>query len=117
MTKRAAMTMAVVLSTALLAGVTWVTLMVGGVPIANAGDATRPTIKHEVQTITVHRKAKGGDAPTVVRVIQLPATSSGSATAGYEDQQGENENDQGDDSQGDSQDNSGSGSQGQYGDD
>jgi hypothetical protein len=86
MTKRSAMAMAAGLATALIVGVMAISLTLGATPAANATGDRKPLIKHEVQTVTVHRKA-GSSAPAGVRVVQLaPTTSPASMQSSSEDQ-------------------------------
>jgi hypothetical protein len=105
MTKRSAITMAAGLAVALLVGVAAISLTFGGAPVANAGRDNKPVVKHQVQTVTVHRKA---DAPATggVRIVHLSstaptasATMSGSSDDdGFEDEADElNENEANDD--------------------
>jgi hypothetical protein len=106
MTKKSALTMAAGLAIALLVGVAAMTLTFGGTSVANATRQHKPIVKHEVQTVTVHRK---NDAPSSggVRVVHLsstdPTLSSGSDDAfedGANDDAFENEaNDAPDDGQ------------------
>jgi hypothetical protein len=92
MTKRSALTMAGGLALSLLVGVVAMSLMVGGTSVANAGRQHKPIVKHQVETVTVHRKA---DTPPTggVRVIHLsPSSASGSlVSAGSSDDTFESE--------------------------
>jgi hypothetical protein len=92
MTKRSALTMAGGLALSLLVGVVAMSLMVGGTSVANAGRQHKPIVKHQVETVTVHRKA---DTPPTggVQVIHLsPSSASGSAvSAGSSDDSFESE--------------------------
>jgi hypothetical protein len=81
MTKRSAMTMAAGLAFALLAGVVAISLTLGSTPAANASRERKPLIKHQEQTVTVHRKA-ASTAPAPVRVVHLPPTVVGSSPMG-----------------------------------
>ena len=81
MTKSSAMTMAAGLAFALLAGVVAISLTLGATPAANAIRERKPLVKHQVQTVTVHRRA-GSASPSGVQVIQLPSTS----TSSFDDQ-------------------------------
>ena len=84
MKKKSALTMAAGLAIALLVGVAAMTLTFGGTSVANATRQHKPIVKHQVQTVTVHRKT---DAPSSggVRVVHLsstdPTVSSGSDDA------------------------------------
>jgi hypothetical protein len=83
MTKKSALTMAAGLALALLVGVAAITLTFGGPSVASAGGDHKPVVKHQVQTVTVHRKADGSSTGGV-RVVHL--ASSGSAmTSGSDD--------------------------------
>jgi hypothetical protein len=91
MTKKLALTMAAGLALALLVGVAAITLTFGGASVANAGRDRKPIVKHQVQTVTVHRKAGDSSSSGGVRVVHL---SSGSASgtsetsAGFSDDDG-----------------------------
>jgi hypothetical protein len=92
MTKRSALTMAGGLALSLLVGVVAMSLMVGGTSVANAGRQLKPIVKHQVETVTVHRKSN--TPPTGgVRVIHLsPSSASGSVvSAGSSDDSFESE--------------------------
>ena len=81
MTKRSALTMAGGLALSLLVGVVAMSLMVGGTSVANAGRQHKPIVKHQVETVTVHRKA---DTPPTggIQVIHLsPSSASGSVVS------------------------------------
>jgi hypothetical protein len=121
MTKRSAMTMAAGLAFALLAGVVAISLTLGATPAANASRERKPLIKHQVQTVTVHRKA-ASSAPAGIRIVQLPLSSTSSST--FESSAGQSFDDQGPDPEGPDDatfDDSSSGgsqtSQGSFGDD
>jgi hypothetical protein len=92
MTKKSALTMAAGLAIALLVGVAAMTLTFGGTSVANATRQHKPIVKHQVQTVTVHRKA---DAPssTGVRIVHLSSTAPAGSetTSGYSDDGFENE--------------------------
>ncbi|MDP9300566.1 MAG: hypothetical protein M3P43_06690, partial [Actinomycetota bacterium] len=92
MTKRSAMTMAAGLAFALLAGVVAISLTLGATPAANASRERKPLVKHQVQTVTVHRRA-GSASPSGVQVIQLPPTSA--STSSMESSSGGSSDDQG----------------------
>jgi hypothetical protein len=92
MTKRSAMTMAAGLAFALLAGVVAISLTLGSTPAANASRERKPLVKHQVQTVTVHRKA-GSAGTSGVQVIQLP--SNGTNTSSMESSSGGGTDDQG----------------------
>jgi hypothetical protein len=92
MTKRSALMMAGGLALSLLVGVVAMSLMVGGTSVANAGRQHEPIVKHQIETVTVHRKAN--TPPTGgVRVIHLsPSSASGSVvSAGSSDDSFESE--------------------------
>jgi hypothetical protein len=118
MTKRSALTMAAGLALALLVGVAAITLTFGGASVANASRDRKPIVKHQVQTVTVHRKSDASSSSGGVRVVHL---SSGSASgtfetsAGYSDDDGF-ESEAGDDGDGPSG-SPGSPSASSYGDD
>jgi hypothetical protein len=97
MTKRSAMTMAAGLAFALLAGVVAISLTLGVTPAANAIRERKPLVKHQVQTVTVHRRA-GSASPSGVQMIQLPATST--STSSMESSSGGTFDDQGMDNEG-----------------
>jgi hypothetical protein len=92
MTKRSALTMAGGLALSLLVGVVAMSLMVGGTSVANAGRQHKPIVKHQVETVTVHRKA---DTPPTdgIQVIHLSprAPSSSVVSAGSSDDSFESE--------------------------
>ena len=96
MTKRSAMTMAAGLAFALLAGVVAISLTLGATPAANAIRERKPLVKHQVQTVTVHRRV-GSAASSGVQVVQLPPTSTStsftetSSGGGFDDQGMDNE--------------------------
>jgi len=89
MTKKSALTMAAGLAIALLVGVAAMTLTFGGAGVANASRERKPIVKHQVQTVTVHRKAGTSSSNGGVRVVQLG--SSGSAMSNGSDDAFENE--------------------------
>ena len=84
MTKKSALTMAAALTIALLVGVAAMTLTFGGTSVANASRDRKPIVKHQVQTVTVHRKRDASSSGDV-RVVHLsstdPTVSSGSDDA------------------------------------
>jgi hypothetical protein len=95
-TKRSAMTMAAGLAFALLAGVVAISLTLGATPAAQATRGRKPLVRHQIQTVTVHRKV-GSATPSSVRVVQLPPTSTSTSFAesssggGFDDQGMDNE--------------------------
>jgi hypothetical protein len=91
MTKRSAITMAAGLALALLVGVAAISLTFGSVPVANAGGQGAPRVRHQVQTVTVHRKS-GEPSSSGVRIVHLGAGSATStSTSAYSDDGFENE--------------------------
>jgi hypothetical protein len=83
MKKRAAMTLAGALVTALLAGSVAMSMgLTGAEPVSAANGRVQPRIRTVERTITVHKKAKA-DASPVVRTIApaAPTTSTVSAPA------------------------------------
>jgi hypothetical protein len=66
------------LALSLLVGIAAISLMLGGSTLATADRQHKPIVKHQVETITIHRKA---DAPSAggVRVIHLPSSSVGAS--------------------------------------
>jgi hypothetical protein len=91
MKKRAAMTLAGALVTALLAGSVAMSMgLTGAEPVSAANGRVQPRIRTVERTITVHKKAKADPSP-VVRTIApaAPTTSTVSApatqTAAYDD--------------------------------
>jgi hypothetical protein len=91
MTKRSAITMAAGLALALLVGVAAITLTFGGASVASAGGQHKPIVKHQVQTVTVHRKADA-PSPSGIRIVHLgsttamPTSTSGSSDDGFENE-------------------------------
>jgi hypothetical protein len=115
------MTMAAGLAFALLAGVVAISLTLGATPAANAIRERKPLVKHQVQTVTVHRRA-GLASPSGVQVIQLPSTST--STSSMESSSGGSFDDQGMDNEspddgifGTTSSNGAQASQGAFGDD
>lgn len=116
MTKKSAMTMAAGLALALLAGVAAITLTFGGATVANASRDRKPIVKHQVQTVTVHRKADASSSGGGVRVVDLG--SSGLAMSNGSDDAFESEaNDDAFDDAFDDGPHQGSSSSGSHGDD
>jgi hypothetical protein len=91
------MTMAAGLAFALLAAVVAISLTLGATPAANASRERKPLIKHQMQTVTVHRKA-ASSAAAGVRIMQLPLSSTSSSTV--ESSAGQSFDDQGPDPEG-----------------
>jgi len=91
-TKRSALTMAAGLALSLLVGVLAISLTLGGTSVASASRDHKPIVKHQVKTVTVHRKA---DAPSssAVRIVHLGSTApaASSSTFGSSDDAFENE--------------------------
>jgi hypothetical protein len=77
MTKKSALTMAAGLALALLVGVAAMTLTFGGAGVANASRERKPIVKHQAQTVTVHRKADASPLSGGLRVVQLGSSGSG----------------------------------------
>jgi hypothetical protein len=92
MTKKSALTMAAGLALALLVGVAAITLTFGGTSVANASRDRKPIVKHQVQTVTVHRRADASSGGGV-RIVHLSSTTpTVSATeSGFSDDGFENE--------------------------
>src|SRR5437763_10133397 len=85
MTKRSAITMAAGLAMALLVGVTAVSLMLGATSGATAtGQHRKPLVKHQVQTVTVHRKAPQGSGSGGVRIVHLSGSSGSTPSSSYQ---------------------------------
>ena len=121
MTKRSAMTMAAGLAFALLAGVVAISLTLGATPAANATRERKPVVKHQVQTVTVHRRAGSADS-SGVQVVQLPPTSTStssieSSSGGSFDEQGMDNEGPDDGTFGATSSNGAQASQGAFGDD
>ena len=92
MTKKSALTMAAGLALALLVGVAAMTLTFGGASVANATRQHKPIVKHQVQTVTVHRKSDAPSSSGGVRIVHLsPSSGVTQTTSGYSDDSFENE--------------------------
>jgi hypothetical protein len=93
MTKKSALTMAAGLAIALLVGVAAMTLTFGGTSVANATRQHKPIVKHQVQTVTVHRKADAPSSSGGVRIVHLSSTAPAGSetTSGFSDDGFENE--------------------------
>jgi hypothetical protein len=98
MTKKSAMTMAFGLALALLVGVAAISLTFGGTSVASASRQHKPIVKHQVQTVTVHKQAKAQASSGGVRIVHLSSsaptstyqpTSAGSSAAGFENEAGD----------------------------
>ena len=92
MTKKSALTMAFGLALALLVGVAAISLTLGGTSVANATRQHTPIVKHEMQTVTVHRKSDAPSSSGGVRIVHLSSSSGMTpTTSSYSDDGFENE--------------------------